>query len=145
MYFVLGDLLSKCVFGAAASLVAVLLIEPGWHMLAVMVLTMPVGMVIGMVLSFPFTHWFGAMEVMIPLMFSGMFAAMIGGMWQAMSALSVPVAILIGTLTGLVVLNAVWVANVALRGVHSGDSAGQSGDDYRPGDAGKVGSGGAQI
>jgi hypothetical protein len=117
LYFVLGDLLANIVCGMLVGLVAVLVVRHGWNMWMAMVLMMLVGMVMGLLLTFPFGHWFGAMEVMIPVMQTGMMAGMVVGMWQAMSPLSGGQGALLGALTGLIVINVVWVANIALRGV----------------------------
>ena len=58
----------------------------------------------------------GAMEVMVPVMQTGMWAGMVVGMWQAMSLLSGTQGALLGAATGLVVINVVWILNMALRG-----------------------------
>ena len=79
-YFVLGDLLSCTVTGAAAALVVARLVSPAWSPW----LAMPVGMVLGMLVALPvsliFVVPFGFMEVLLP----GMLVGMLAGMWAGM-------------------------------------------------------------
>jgi len=117
LYFVFGDLVSNIVIGALVGAVAVLLVSTGWNMWLAMVLMMVVGMVLSLVAAFGFIFFFGAMEVMVPAMQTGMWSGMAVGMWQAMAPLSVTQGALVGAVTGLLVLNVTWVANTALRGV----------------------------
>jgi len=116
LYFVLGDLLSNIVVAALIGALSVLIVETGWNMWLAMFLMMALGMVFALPTSFLFGYWFGAMEIMVPVMQAGMWSGMVVGMWEAMSPLSVSQGLLIGAITGLVVLNIVWVANVFLRG-----------------------------
>ncbi len=117
VYFVLGDLLSNIAIGALIGLVAVLVVGTQWNMWLAMFLMMVVGMAISFPLSLAFGIYFGAMEIMVPAMLTGMMSGMVVGMWHPMSPLSVSEGAIVGALTGLIVLNAVWVANTALRGV----------------------------
>lgn len=117
VYFVLGDLLANIVIGALVGVVSVLLVTTGWNMWLAMVLMMSIGMLLGLIGAFGFAHFFGAMEVMVPVMQTGMWSGMVVGMWQAMAPLSYIQGALLGAVTGLVVLNVIWIANTALRGV----------------------------
>jgi len=119
LYFVLGDLLSNIVIGALIGVIAVLVVGTGWNMWLAMVLMMVVGMAISLPASLAFGIRFGAMEVMVPAMQTGMMSGMVVGMWQAMSPLSVSQGAIIGGITGLVILNIIWVANTALRGIRT--------------------------
>ncbi len=117
LYFVLGDILSNIVIAALIGALAVVIVDTGWNMWLAMILMMVIGMALALPGAFLFVYWFGAMEIMVPVMQAGMWSGMVVGMWQAMSPLSVQQGVLIGAVTGLVVLNVIWVANVALRGV----------------------------
>ena len=117
LYFVLGDILSNIVIAALIGALAVVIVDTGWNMWLAMVLMMVIGMALALPGAFLFGYWFGAMEIMVPVMQAGMWSGMVVGMWQAMSPLSVQQGVLIGAVTGLVVLNVIWVANIALRGV----------------------------
>jgi hypothetical protein len=118
LYFVLGDLLATTVVAALIGVLAVMIVGTGWNMWLAMILMMALGMMLALPGALVFGHWFGAMEVMVPVMQAGMWSGMVVGMWQAMSPLEVQHGALIGALSGLVVLNLTWVANVALRGVN---------------------------
>jgi hypothetical protein len=52
-------------------------------------------------------------------------SGMVVGMWQAMSPLSATQGAIIGGIIGLVMLNIIWVANTALRGVRISGGVGQ--------------------
>lgn len=119
LYFVCGDVLANGISGALVGLVAVVMVGHGWNMWWAMALMMIVGMTIGLPLSLLFGHWFGAMEVMIPVMQTGMMSGMVVGMWQAMAPLVPLQGLLLGGVTGLMVLCVVWFANAALRGVRT--------------------------
>ena len=117
LYFVLGDILANIVIAALIGALAVVIVDTGWNMWLAMVLMMVIGMALALPGAFLFGYWFGAMEIMVPVMQAGMWSGMVVGMWQAMSPLSVQQGMLIGAVTGLVVLNVIWVANIALRGI----------------------------
>lgn len=119
LYFVLGDLLANISIGALVGVVSVLVIANGWNMWLSMWLMMFLGMIVSLLGSYGFLYCFGAMEVMVPTMQTGMWSGMIVGMREAMMPLTLIDGATIGAVTGLVVLNVIWVANTALRGVVS--------------------------
>jgi len=123
LYFVLGDLFSNILIGALVGAVATLLVGTDWNMWLAMFVMMAVGMALSLVGSVALGIWFGAMEVMVPGMLTGMVSGMVVGMWQPMSPLSASEGALIGGLSGLVVLNIVWAANVSLRGLRMSKGA----------------------
>ena len=125
LYFVLGDLFSNIVIGALVGFVAAAMVSTGWNMWLAMVLMMVTGMLLSLVGALALGIFFGAMEVMVPAMQTGMMAGMVVGMWAAMTTLGPGQGALIGGITGVLVLNIIWVANIALRGVQAtppGDS-----------------------
>lgn len=121
IYFVMGDLLVNLTIGALVGIVSVLVVSNSWNMWLAMFVMMFLGMIVSMIVAYGFLYFFGAMEVMIPAMQTGMWSGMVVGMWEAMIPLTLSQAAVIGGLTGLIVLNVVWIANVALRGVVTGN------------------------
>ena len=119
LYFVLGDLLANISIGALVGVVSVLVVANGWNMWLAMWLMMVLGMVVSMLGAYGFLYCFGAMEIMVPIRQTGMWSGMVVGMWEAMMPLSIAQGAIIGGITGLIVLNIIWVANTALRGVVS--------------------------
>ena len=117
LYFVLGDLLANITLGALIGALAVMLVGTGWNMWLAMVLMMVLGMVLSFFGAFGFGICFGAMEVIVPGMLTGMISGMVVGMWHAMTPMSVTHGIVIGGITGLMVLTIVWIASASLRGV----------------------------
>ena len=118
-YFVFGDLLANLLAGAVAAWFSALVVGPGWPMLAAMLVAMALGMLVSLFVFFPCSILFGAMEVMLPAMFTGMVSGMIIGMWAAMHPLDSGAALLAGACCGLVCLSLIWLLNTRLRGVRS--------------------------
>ncbi len=117
LYFLLGDLLSNIVVGALAALVSALLVNPTWNMFVAMLLCMILGMLIAVVSgTFVFMRYFGAMEVMVPIMLGGMIAGMVVGMRAAMLPVGVWEAAKLGAGIGLIALLFCAYANYLIRG-----------------------------
>ena len=116
LYFVLGDLFANLITGALVGWLSWLIVDPGWNMWIAMFLMMVVSMFVAIILWIPFSVWFGAMEVMVPLMFTGMVSGMVVGMWAAMEQLSAMDCFYLGAVCGLVSLVVIWILNSALRG-----------------------------
>jgi membrane protein implicated in regulation of membrane protease activity len=76
-------------------------------------------MIVGLVLWFPLGILFGAMEVMLPIMFGGMLSGMVVGMWAAMMSLGGYEAAAMGGVCGLISIVIIWVLNNAVRGTRS--------------------------
>ncbi len=117
LYFVVGDLVSNIAVGALVAWLCCWLFSPGWNMFLAMFVAMFVGMLLATVLWLPASIYFGAMEVMTPLMLTGMVSGMVVGMWAAMMPIGVSMALFVGAVSGLVTIVAVWIANEQLRGV----------------------------
>ena len=116
-YFLFGDIAANCLVAILAALCCSWLIDSSWSMLVAMLIAMPLGMLIAMVLALGvLMRFFGAMEVMLPTMQSGMWAGMIVGMRSAMGPLPTIDAILYGALIGVVVVGLCWAFNSRLRG-----------------------------
>jgi hypothetical protein len=120
LYFVLGDLFANILVGAVVGWLTALIVSPGWNMWIAMFVMMPVGMLLSMLLWMPMSIYLGAMEVMLPTMFTGMFSAMVIGMDAAMAPMASAVAFKHGAVIGLVVIVAIWVVNNSLRGIQRG-------------------------
>jgi hypothetical protein len=117
LFFVAGDFLANIAIGAIVGLICWAIVSPSWNMWIAMFAMMPVGTIAGLLFFFPVGIKLGAMEVMVPLMFSGELSGMVVGMACAMATLSVSSAVLLGAVTGMAGIFLVWSANTILRGV----------------------------
>lgn len=115
-YFVLGDLFSNLLVGAIAGWLCVLVVGEGWNMVLAMLLAMAIGMLVGLFLWPPLAVLFGAMEVMVPIMFSGMVSGMFLGMAATMRPIGHLEALQTGALYGLGSLVFIWILNSFMRG-----------------------------
>ena len=80
LYFVLGDLCVNMLGGSLIGWLIWLMTPGGWNMWLVMLIAMALGMLFAVVLFIPASMFLGAMEVMVPLMLTGMVAGMAVGM-----------------------------------------------------------------
>ncbi|TXS91349.1 hypothetical protein FV139_16605 [Parahaliea maris] len=119
LFFVLGDLFANIGGGAVIGWLIAAMTPLGWNMWLVMVLTMLLGMVFATLLWLPLGRYFGAMEVMVPLMLTGMVAGMVVGMHAAMTPISGGLALVEGAVCGLICIVVVWVLNNQVRGPQS--------------------------
>jgi hypothetical protein len=117
LYFAVGDFLANIAIGAIVGVICWAIVSPSWNMWIAMFAMMPVGTIVGLLLFFPIGMKLGAMEVMVPMMFSGELTGMVVGMGAAMYVLSLRDAVLLGAATGLVGIVIIWIANSILRGV----------------------------
>lgn len=111
LYFLFGDLLA-CVLVAVLTASACAAIFPAsWPMVLLMPVSMVVGMILGLLIAVMagLIYFFGAMEIMVPTMFTGMVAGMWGAMTGAGPEFSHASLALRGAILGLAV-------NVAIRG-----------------------------
>lgn len=116
LYFLFGDLLANSVTGALCGLVAAAVVSPSWNSWVAMLVGMAAGMVICLPAAFVFMPFFGAMEVMMPVMLTGMMATMVVAMRAAMGEMEPAVAAGQGALVGVGVLLLVYLADRILRG-----------------------------
>ena len=117
LYFALGDVLANIAIGAVVGLICWAIVSPSWNMWIAMLAMMPLGSIVGLLLFFPIGIKLGAMEVMVPLMFTGELSGMVTGMAAAMVAMSARDALLLGAASGLGGILAIWIVNSLLRGV----------------------------
>jgi hypothetical protein len=115
--YVVGDFLANLALGALVGLVCWAIVSPDWNMWIAMVAMMIVGMVIGFLGFIATAIKLGAMEAMVPLMFTGMLAGMVVGMIQAMTPLSLEQALSHGAVCGIAGIAFIWTCNSMLRGV----------------------------
>lgn len=115
LYFIVGDIAANSLTGALCAVLGLMVAEQSWPMPLAMTSAMLIGMFSAMTLCMLlFIGFFGAMEVMLPTMLSGMVAAMLPIMHPAETlALNA----LQGAMAGLLVIALVWLANRLLRGV----------------------------
>ena len=130
LYFVIGDLFSNILVGVVVGCFCWLIVGADWNMWLAMIVMMLVGMLLASMLFFPLGILFGAMEVMLPLMLSGMVSGMIVGMWIPMSPLTLIESSVIGAMSGVLGLLAVWVLNNNIRGKVMLSVEGVDGDGY---------------
>lgn len=116
LYFVLGDIGANIVTGMLAGWICWLLIPLGWNMLIAMLVAMALGMLVALLLFPVLAYFWGAMEVMVPTMFSGMLSGMVVGMRAAMMPISSTEALFVGGAFGLAGIVIIWVLNNKLKG-----------------------------
>jgi hypothetical protein len=117
LFFVVGDFVANIAIGAIVGLICWAIVSPHWNMWVAMFAMMPVGTIVGLIFFFPVGIKLGAMEVMVPLMFSGELSGMVVGMACAMAVLPAGSAALLGAVTGMAGIFLVWSVNTILRGV----------------------------
>lgn len=115
--YVVGDFLANLLLGAIVGVVSWAIVSPAWNMWVAMFVMMPVGMVIGFFGFFAAAVKLGAMEAMVPLMFTGMLSGMVVGMVSAMMPLSLQQALLHGAACGIAGIVFIWICNSVLRGI----------------------------
>ena len=116
-FFVVGDLVTNVVAGVLVAWLVWSLVDTSWNMFIAMIIMMFVGMIISFIIYIPGAIFFGAMEVMVPIMLTGMLSGMVISMWAAMEPLRLLAALDIGALSGLVSLLVVWVLNSRIGGI----------------------------
>ena len=116
LYFVLGDLAANVVTGAVVGWLCWLIVDHGWNMWLTMFVMMGFGMLVALIAFFPFSYFFGAMEVMVPTMLTGMVSGMVVSMRAAMHHTDAGTALFLGAVCGLACIVAVWVLNNNVRG-----------------------------
>lgn len=119
LYFFLGDCLANTVTGVLAAWGGVVWSGPdGWPMPVAMLTGMVVGMAVSLFSQVPFLLFFGAMEVMLPVMLSGMVAGMAGPMGWAVAPASDGgrSVLLAGAAVGLAVVAYTYILNARVRG-----------------------------
>lgn len=127
-YFIVGDLVSNILVGAVVGLLCAVTVSVGWPMFVVMLFTMLLGMGVALMLFFPLSILFGAMEIMLPTMFSGMMSGMVVGMWCTMAPQTPGSGAMVGSVCALVSLVVLWVIDYRLRGVrHYGEGGSHAG------------------
>ena len=117
LYFVVGDFIANLLVGALVGLLSWLIVGPGWNMWIGMLAMMPTGMVVGLACFFPAGIKLGAMEAMVPMMYSGMMSGMFAGMLPPMMPTSAALATAVGAACGAVTIILIWIVNSLLRGV----------------------------
>ena len=118
LYFLFGDLLA-CVLVAVLTASACAAIFPAsWPMVLLMPVSMVVGMILGLLIAVMagLIYFFGAMEIMVPTMFTGMVAGMWGAMVGAGPEFSYGSLAIQGVVLGLVVNVAIRIYSMSLSG-----------------------------
>ena len=110
-YFLFGDIVTNAGCGAVVALVCTTAFGDGWPTLVAMVLGMVAGGVVSIPLAMLAVTLFGAMEVMLPVMTTGMLV----GMMASSRSVAPGVAAMGGALAGLGVLFVTYLLNARLR------------------------------
>ncbi len=115
--YAIGDFIANVVVGVIVGLICWAIVVPGWNMILTMFAMMALGMLIALIL-FPLAAIrLGAMEAMVPMMFSGMLSGMAVGMAATMMPLPLNDAATLGAASGAAGIVFIWIANSLLRGV----------------------------
>lgn len=117
LFYVIGDFLANLALGVIVGVISWAIVGPGWHMIVAMFAMMALGMLLGLIFFFPAAIKLGAMEAMVPLMFTGMLSGMVVGMAAAMTPIPLADALAMGAASGAAGIGFIWVANSMLRGI----------------------------
>lgn len=117
LFYVVGDFLANVMLGVIVGIASWAIVGPGWPMIVAMFAMMALGMVAGLIFFFPAAIKLGAMEAMVPLMFSGMLSGMAVGMAGSMMPLPLTNAVVMGAAAGVAGIGFIWIANSMLRGI----------------------------
>ena len=115
--YVVGDLIANVVLGGIVGLLCWLIVGPSWNMWIAMFLMMAIGSFMGLVGFFVVARWLGAMEAMVPLMFTGELTGMVVGMAVPMMPFTAVQGLIWGAGCGAVAMVIIWIANALLSGV----------------------------
>lgn len=116
MFFQIGDFLSPVLIGGMTAAAVAGVVSPGSSMLLGMLIGMVLGLAVQIVGALFLMPLFGAFEVMVPAMLSGMAAGVLTGMLAASGVVGSPGVIGAGVILGAGVYGFVWCRNRALRG-----------------------------
>lgn len=119
LYFLLGDLLACVLVAVVAACACAAIFSDAWPMVLLMPVSMVVGMFIGLLVAVlaGLIYFFGAMEIMVPTMFTGMVAGMWGAMVGAGPEFSYASLAMQGATLGLVVNVAIRIYSMSLSGI----------------------------
>jgi hypothetical protein len=118
IYFIVGDLMSCTLTGAAAALVSRLLVSDSWKVVPAMAAGMALGSVTATAAALVFMLFLGDFEIMLQGMFSGMFSGMIIAMLDVMNPVKVLQAAGWGAGIGAVPFAAVYLLNSLFQKSH---------------------------
>ena len=121
IYFAIGDLIANVTVGAIIGVVSWLIVGNTWNMLLSMALMMVVGMVLALPLAFLFVAVCGAMEVLVPVLLTGMSSGMVVGVWNTVQDLSLLEALLVGSACGVMSIVMIWAVNSRIKGIQELD------------------------
>ena len=118
MIFAIGDCLAGMLLGGVTALAVRAIVWPGIDMVIAMMLGMAAGMVLHLVFGLVLSPLLGSFETMTSGSLIGMYGGMLFGMRDSMAAGSttLPAAVLVGAVFGLVAVLSVKVYDRVLRG-----------------------------
>tara|TARA_B110000444_G_scaffold261157_1_gene311505 strand:+ start:4122 stop:4499 length:378 start_codon:yes stop_codon:yes gene_type:complete len=116
-YFLFGDLFGNLIVGVSSSIICGYLCSDWPFMIIGMIVAMFLGMIISTILTITILlKWFGAMEVMLPAMSTGMFSAMAIVMWPPGGTYTIISAIELGLFVGAIIFIITWIINAVIVG-----------------------------
>jgi len=115
--YVIGDLIANVALGTIVGLLCWLIVGPAWNMWIAMFLMMAIGSFLGLVSFFITARWLGAMEAMVPMMFTGELTGMVVGMAVPMMPFTAWQGLVWGAGCGAASMVIIWIVNSLLRGV----------------------------
>ncbi len=115
-YFLLGDLASNVLSGAAVGMLCAALIGESWNHTVAMIVGMVLGMIAILPLQLASNIFFGAFETMLPMMLTGMAVGMVVSMAAADRLVPWQEAAVQGGVIGLAVLMFTYLLNALLHG-----------------------------
>lgn len=113
--FIAGDCAGGAVVGIATAAAVRAVITPGSDMVAAMMLGMVVGTLVHAVVGMALSPLLGMFETMVPAMFIGMYGGMFFAMRDAMHAVPLDTALIVGAVFGAAVALGVHFWNVQFR------------------------------
>ncbi|MFO7557433.1 MAG: hypothetical protein R6X10_01270 [Desulfobacterales bacterium] len=117
LYFIFGDLAANSFIGSITAILTASLVGNSWHMLFAMAAGFAVGMILSLILGgFIFVPLFGAMEVTVPTMISGIASGMVVGIWASIASLDPFMVIVVGAFIGIISIILTYSFNIALIG-----------------------------
>lgn len=118
LYFLLGDLLTCVLVAVVTACACAAIFSNTWPMVVLMPVSMVAGMFIGLLVAVlaGLIYFFGAMEIMVPSMFTGMVAGMWGAMVGAGPDFNYASLAIQGVVLGLVVNVAIRIYSMMLSG-----------------------------
>lgn len=110
----IGDFFTHIISGFLTAYITTLIVNPDWPMFTAMLAGMAIGFAYGLISLPLFVIFFGAMEVMIPMMLTTKITGMVAGMAMSMTE-QTNLIILVGASIGLFVIIMVKLSDPGIK------------------------------